>query len=105
MGYADLGLSPGMVGVHHAVLHRALKQVARYRLITTNAAADVEHRLCVRKSVRIGSGEGALLDRRRGAGGAHDGQAGHAAGGGVYLPGARRRRPEIRTATKQLTTG
>jgi hypothetical protein len=34
MGYADLGLSPGTVGVHHAVLHRALKQADRGRLIT-----------------------------------------------------------------------
>jgi integrase len=42
--YADLDLSPGTIGVLHAVLHRALRKATKERLIERNPADDVEAR-------------------------------------------------------------
>ena len=42
--YASLSLQPSTVGVHHAILHRALKKAVKDRLLAINPATDLERR-------------------------------------------------------------
>jgi len=102
-GLADLGLSPGTVGVHHAVLDRALKRADRGRLITTNPAADVEHRPRVRNPPGSEAAKAHCwtADEARVVTAAKQDTPQMAAS--IYL--ALDAGAEIRTATKQLTTG